>query len=845
MARPMLDDLELQQVQTIEVDGDQVWVQHGIPALEGDFLQGLGRRASQITLTGVLTGAEVADSLKKLRDKFRAAAPVDFVADIATAIRVAQVLIEEMGVRELAGRPARFEYAFTLREFTPATPTEVIIPPPPPPPPPPRALESVLEVQVIVEGDPTFDHARTVVIVDGRDEAGQPVRRTLPNDDPAVRQGNLWTVNPFPAGTYTATATTTTTSPALIGSATVRLPLGQTQRAIITLRQGQAIATGFMIHYTFDRAFVEPCMRAVLRQVVDFAAAHRDQKFIIVGHTDESGSGDYNQSLSERRARAAHAFLTFGRDAAAADAAVAEWNALRLTRPTGEVLTTRDSWGAREYQHMLQDLGFYSGQIDSTHNADTDQAVRDFQAANGLSVDGQVGDQTWPVLIRAYMAQDSFAVPETQFMPNANAATGCDNGVVRWLGCGEQMTASSPRPPLCSGPDPAWRPNRRTEFLFVSAGAFPCEIAKPVTFEIEPRGGSGWCLGPGNPQARCCFLTRSAEEQNKFLVQPAEPGTFVVNGRIQFEDGTPLANTQYVLIAPDGEFMNGEVTCANQQGTRKGTPVLGRTDANGNLTDNDGNVGYANAAKGPGIYTLAIAADVVARNQGEPITAANAGPQFPNWRGTYFNRPDLSGAPVLVRDDAYLNQNWGTASPGPGVNADFWSARWTRAVSVQPGRYRVVLNSDDGSRLWINNQLVIDNWIDQATSRSAEITASGNTVNVVVEFYDSYGPAFLQVDLIPLTGVAILPPGPTTCNLMPTGLNAVVTATVPLNVRRGPGTMFEAMTQLQPCTTVPMTGFRSADSQWVQVVVAGGQTGWVSAQYVRTGVPVSTLSPAN
>ena len=66
----MLDDLELQQVQTIEVDGDQVWAQHSIPALEGDFFQGLGRRASQVTLTGVLSGAEVADSLKNLRDSF-------------------------------------------------------------------------------------------------------------------------------------------------------------------------------------------------------------------------------------------------------------------------------------------------------------------------------------------------------------------------------------------------------------------------------------------------------------------------------------------------------------------------------------------------------------------------------------------------------------------------------------------------------------------------------------------------------------------------------------------------------------------------------------------------------
>ena len=113
MARPMLDDLELQQVQTIQEDGDQIWTQHSIPALEGDFFQGLGRRASQVTLTGVLSGAEVADGLKNLRDKFRGAQPVSFVADIATATRIDQVLIEEMGVRELAGKPARFEYAFT------------------------------------------------------------------------------------------------------------------------------------------------------------------------------------------------------------------------------------------------------------------------------------------------------------------------------------------------------------------------------------------------------------------------------------------------------------------------------------------------------------------------------------------------------------------------------------------------------------------------------------------------------------------------------------------------------------------------------------------------------------
>ena len=227
------------------------------------------------------------------------------------------------------------------------------------------------------------------------------------------------------------------------------------------------------------------------------------------------------------------------------------------------------------------------------------------------------------------------------------------------------------------------------------------------------------------------------------------------------------------------------------------------------------------------------------------IGPEDAGPQFPNWRGVYFNTPNLTGAPVLVRDDRYLNQNWGEASPGPGVNSDLWSARWTRQVAVQPGRYRVVATSDDGSRVWVNNQLVIDNWIDQTTTRSAEIMANGNVATVVVEYYDNFGPAFLQVDLVPLGGPAIQPPGPAAnCTTAPTGLQAQVQGGIVLNVRRGPSTQFEALTQLQPCSIVQMSGFRSADSQWVQVAVAGGQTGWVNAQYVSTGVPVSSLSTA-
>ena len=77
-AKPMLDDIELQLVQDIEAEDEEALAQHGVPVLEGDFLQDLGRRASRVSLTGVMIGEDVADALKKLRDKFRSAEPVPF-----------------------------------------------------------------------------------------------------------------------------------------------------------------------------------------------------------------------------------------------------------------------------------------------------------------------------------------------------------------------------------------------------------------------------------------------------------------------------------------------------------------------------------------------------------------------------------------------------------------------------------------------------------------------------------------------------------------------------------------------------------------------------------------------
>ncbi len=208
--KPMLGDLELQQVQRLETEGDQLLVQHRVPGLEGDFLQGLGRRGSHIALTGVLSGTESGEGLKKLREKFKAAELVPFVSDIATATKVDKVLIEGMEVRELAGKPERFEYAFALREHTPPPAEESEEPPPADPDISEEGKERIdevvddisrnlgsLEVQVTVSsGSQSLEHI--VVLVEGVDESGNRASFLLEE-----QSNGVYVREDVPAGRYT------------------------------------------------------------------------------------------------------------------------------------------------------------------------------------------------------------------------------------------------------------------------------------------------------------------------------------------------------------------------------------------------------------------------------------------------------------------------------------------------------------------------------------------------------------------------------------------------------------------------------------------------------------------
>jgi hypothetical protein len=90
--------------------------------------------------------------------------------------------------------------------------------------------------------------------------------------------------------------------------------------------------------------------------------------------------------------------------------------------------------------------------------------------------------------------------------------------------------------------------------------------------------------------------------------------------------------------------------------------------------------------------------------------------------------------------DANVNFDWGTNSPVPNIGADTFSVRWTGQVRPRYSEsYYFYTTTDDGVRLWVNGQLILDRWFDQGPTEwanSITLTA-GQLYDLKMEFYDN------------------------------------------------------------------------------------------------------------
>ena len=117
------------------------------------------------------------------------------------------------------------------------------------------------------------------------------------------------------------------------------------------------------------------------------------------------------------------------------------------------------------------------------------------------------------------------------------------------------------------------------------------------------------------------------------------------------------------------------------------------------------------------------------------------------WRAEYYDNRDVKGWPVLVRNDRAIDFDWGYGSPDPAVPADYFSVRWTRAVSFEAGTYRFLTATDDGVRVWVDGKLVVDAWVDQKllNTHTGDVYLAAGSHTVIVEFYEHGGEASAHV----------------------------------------------------------------------------------------------------
>ncbi|MGB5674433.1 MAG: glycoside hydrolase family 3 N-terminal domain-containing protein, partial [Gemmatimonadota bacterium] len=116
--------------------------------------------------------------------------------------------------------------------------------------------------------------------------------------------------------------------------------------------------------------------------------------------------------------------------------------------------------------------------------------------------------------------------------------------------------------------------------------------------------------------------------------------------------------------------------------------------------------------------------------------------------GQYWDNIELAGEPELERRDPAIDFLWTLSSPGAGITSDWYSARWTgRLRAPSTGVTRLGVAGNDGYRLWLDGQLILDNWRKRSVGTElAEVDlAADSEHDLRLEFFESVGNARLKL----------------------------------------------------------------------------------------------------
>jgi glucose/arabinose dehydrogenase/chitodextrinase len=137
-------------------------------------------------------------------------------------------------------------------------------------------------------------------------------------------------------------------------------------------------------------------------------------------------------------------------------------------------------------------------------------------------------------------------------------------------------------------------------------------------------------------------------------------------------------------------------------------------------------------------------------------------PTCPNgqYLAEYFANQTLTGDPTFWRCESSITNDWGPGGPGNGVGPDDFSVRWSGKFDLTAGTYSFTTRADDGVRLWVDGEQLVDAWVDQgATTYQASKTLAAGVHDVKLEYYENAGDAVAELSWLALPTVGSCPKG--------------------------------------------------------------------------------------
>eukprot|EP00747_Dinoflagellata_sp_TGD_P137359 gnl/TRDRNA2_/TRDRNA2_175669_c0_seq5.p1 gnl/TRDRNA2_/TRDRNA2_175669_c0~~gnl/TRDRNA2_/TRDRNA2_175669_c0_seq5.p1 ORF type:complete len:359 (+),score=46.64 gnl/TRDRNA2_/TRDRNA2_175669_c0_seq5:134-1078(+) len=115
------------------------------------------------------------------------------------------------------------------------------------------------------------------------------------------------------------------------------------------------------------------------------------------------------------------------------------------------------------------------------------------------------------------------------------------------------------------------------------------------------------------------------------------------------------------------------------------------------------------------------------------------------WAVEFFKGTSVAGIPKFSECKDEIDYSWGNGGP-PGLGKDDFSLRGVKTEYFQEGSYVFEAASDDGSRIWLDNDMVLDKWGQCCkTWHSAPVHVHEGNHTVVYEMKEHGGGAYARI----------------------------------------------------------------------------------------------------